>query len=48
MTVRDGDTALKLPLKYRVIGSNNSFTEQHNATAEMSSEYLQSENLLAP
>lgn len=31
-------------LKYGVTGSNNTFTEQDEVTAEISSEYLQSEN----
>src|SRR5947209_6968948 len=35
-------TALKLPLKCGVIGSNNASTDQGDTTAEMSSEYLQS------
>src|SRR5437868_2204710 len=36
--------ARKHPSKYGLIGSDNTFTEQDDATAETSSEYLQSEN----
>lgn len=43
MTVQDGDTALKLPLKQALIEPDGTFTEQDDGTAEASYEYLQRE-----
>jgi serine/threonine protein kinase len=43
VTVPDGDTALKLPLKYGLVGADGTYVEQDDATAEMSYECLQRE-----
>ena len=43
MTVRDGDTALKLPLKYGLVGPDGSFTEEDDGTTEISYECLHRE-----
>jgi len=40
ITVRDGDAALKLPLKYGLIGPDGTYTEQDDATTEESYECL--------
>lgn len=43
VTVRDGDTALKLPLKYGLLGPNGTYTVQDDATAEACYECLERE-----
>jgi serine/threonine protein kinase len=46
VTVQDGDAALKLPLKYGLIGPNGAYTEQDNAKTEESYECLQREKMV--